>query len=244
MSRRLPALPNLEHLRKQAKDLLPELQRQKPEAKLADAQHAISVEYGFTNWPALKARVEALAARSHLRGTWRMNRAKSRLSQEHPFERATLHIAVTDDTVTITDVVLDTTGRHERGVNTIRADGDGHAVEHGYVLATQWRGARVLETTVKKNGQQVSRLTYEVSPDGQNLTIAGSAAAHDGYRASEQFSVFDRVSGDVDPDAAESRRAPFRGASQSSNGAWHAHAWSAGGRVRGRRLCAASQKRR
>lgn len=206
MSRRLPALPNLEHLRKQAKDLLPELQRQKPEAKLADAQHAIAVEYGFVNWPALTAREEALAARSHLRGTWRMNRAKSRLSPEHPLERATLHIAVTGDTVTITDVVLDTTGRDERGVNMIRADGDGHAVEHGYVLTTRWRGARVLETTVKKNRRLVSRLTYEVSPDGQSLTIAGSAAAHHGYTASEQFSVFDRVSGDGDPHAVEEPR--------------------------------------
>ncbi len=174
MSRRLPALPNLEHLRKQAKELLRELQRQKPQSKLADAQHAVGVEYGFTNWPELKARVEALAAQSPFGGTWRMNPAKSRRSFENPFVRPMLHIAVTGDTLTITDVVVDSSGREERGVNTIRADGYGHAVEHGYVLTTRWRGARVLETMVKKNGQQVSRLTYEVSPDGQNLTIAGS----------------------------------------------------------------------
>ena len=160
MSRRLPALPNLEHLRKQAKELLREQQRHQPESKLADAQHAIAVEYGFTNWPALKARVEALAAQSPFRGTWRMNPATSRRSTENPFERATLHIAVTGDTVTITDVVVDMAGREERGVNTIRADGDGHAVEHGYVLTSRWRGDRVFETTVRKNGQPVSRLTY------------------------------------------------------------------------------------
>lgn len=206
MSRRLPAVPNLEHLRKQAKELLPELQRQKPEAKLADAQHAIAIEYGFSSWPALKARVEVLAAHSPFRGAWRLNPAKSRQSPENPFARASLHIAVIGDTVTITDVVVDAAGREERGVNTIRADGDGHAVEHGYVLTTRWRGVRVLETTVNKNGQQVSRLTYEVSPDGQNLTIAGSAAAHDGYPATERFSVFDRVPGDFDTHVVEAPR--------------------------------------
>jgi len=135
-----------------------------------------------------------------------MNPAKSRRSFENPFVRPMLHIAVTGDTVTITDVVVDSSGREERGVNTIRADGYGHAVEHGYVLTTRWRGARVLETMVKKNGQQVSRLTYEVSPDGQNLTIAGSADAHDGYPATEQFSVFDRVSGDIESHGMEEPR--------------------------------------
>ena len=206
MSRRLPAVPNLEHLRKQAKELLPELQRQKPGSKLADAQHAIAVEYGLTNWPALKARVEAVAAQSPFPGPWRMNPAKSRRSPENPFAGAILHIALTGDTVTITDGVVDASGREARGINTIRANGEEHAVEHGYVLTTRWRGARVLETTVKKNGQQVSRVTYEVSSDGQNLTIAGSSAAHDGYPATEHFSVFDRVSGDNESHEMEEPR--------------------------------------
>jgi hypothetical protein len=55
MSRQLPAHPNLEHLKKQAKDLLPDLQRQNPGSKLADALHTIAREYGFTTWPELKA---------------------------------------------------------------------------------------------------------------------------------------------------------------------------------------------
>jgi hypothetical protein len=206
MSRRLPARPNLEHLKKQAKELLPELQRQQPQSKLADAQHAIAVEYGFTNWPALKARVETRATQSPFAGAWRMNPAKSLPSSAGPLVRPMLHIAVTGDTVTITDIVVASSGREERAVNTIRADGYGHAVEHGYILTTRWRDARVLETIVEKNGLQVSRLTYEMSPDGQNLTIAGSATAHDGYPAADQFSVFDRVSGDGEThDMAEPR---------------------------------------
>ncbi len=59
MSRKLPDRPSLDHLRKQAKDRLPELQLTQPSARLADAQHLIAREYGFTGWPALKEAVDA-----------------------------------------------------------------------------------------------------------------------------------------------------------------------------------------
>jgi len=42
MSQPLPAHPDLEHLRKQAKALLPELRTRDPEAKLADALHLVA----------------------------------------------------------------------------------------------------------------------------------------------------------------------------------------------------------
>jgi len=60
MSRDLPAYPNLDHLRKQAKERLRELQRRNPDAKLADAQHATAREYGFASWPKLRSHVESL----------------------------------------------------------------------------------------------------------------------------------------------------------------------------------------
>ena len=56
MSRRLPEKPNLEFLKKQAKELL----RSSQQGKLADAQHALSKEYGFQSWAELKAHVQAL----------------------------------------------------------------------------------------------------------------------------------------------------------------------------------------
>src|SRR5258708_5888535 len=57
MSLELPEKPNLEHLRKQAKDLL----RAAPATmKLADAQPLIAREYGFASWPKLKEHVESL----------------------------------------------------------------------------------------------------------------------------------------------------------------------------------------
>jgi ankyrin repeat protein len=56
MSRELPAKPNLQFLKKQAKELL----RSTRQGKLADAQHTLANEYGFASWAKLKSHVEAL----------------------------------------------------------------------------------------------------------------------------------------------------------------------------------------
>jgi ankyrin repeat protein len=71
MTRNLPERPNLEHLKKQAKDLLHDFEQRDPEAlqrlsasahpQLADALHAIAQEYGFPAWPRLKEHVQSLA---------------------------------------------------------------------------------------------------------------------------------------------------------------------------------------
>jgi ankyrin repeat protein len=76
MSRELPAKPNLEHLKKQAKELLHDFRQGKPAtierfrtfapsvipttAKLADAHHVIARDYGFASWPKLKEHVDSL----------------------------------------------------------------------------------------------------------------------------------------------------------------------------------------
>lgn len=76
MPKELPAVPNLEHLKKQAKSLLSDFRAGSPEAierfrlkglprvmqeaKLADAQRAIAIEYGFANWSSLKAHIDAI----------------------------------------------------------------------------------------------------------------------------------------------------------------------------------------
>jgi ankyrin repeat protein len=56
MSRELPEKPNLEYLKKQAKELL----RSQLHGKLAEAQHALANDYGFATWAKLKSHVEAL----------------------------------------------------------------------------------------------------------------------------------------------------------------------------------------
>jgi hypothetical protein len=188
MSRDLPPRPNLEHLRKQAKALLSELQQHNPALQLADAQHALAREYGFASWPKLTAHVNAVsrvrAATSPFAGTWAANPARSQRHPLNPFRSATLHIDVVGDVVTVVDVVVDADGREEQHINTIRADGSEHPSENGngYTLTARWRGPRVLETFGKKDGQVIGRGVYEVAADGTTLTISSD----------EQMIVLDR----------------------------------------------------
>ena len=68
MSQKLPARPNLDHLRRQAKNLLSELKgKQKQSMRLADAQLKVAQNTGFADWPALSRHVQQLRA---LEGTW------------------------------------------------------------------------------------------------------------------------------------------------------------------------------
>jgi ankyrin repeat protein len=64
MAQALPARPNLDWLRKTAKDHLRELRAQDPSRKLADAQFALARQYGFSSWRALKAHVDQLRSAS------------------------------------------------------------------------------------------------------------------------------------------------------------------------------------
>ena len=57
----LPDSPDLDHLRRQAKDLLAGLRDESPAATLTDAQTALAQQYGFRTWPELKAEVDRLS---------------------------------------------------------------------------------------------------------------------------------------------------------------------------------------
>jgi hypothetical protein len=185
MSRQLPPNPNLEHLKKQAKELLRELQQRDPGMKLSDAQHLIAREYGFVSWPKLKAHVESLAAMEKPNpfvGIWMADLSKSRRHPANQFQSATLQFEVVGDTVTIADIVVDASGREYQSRNTVRADGIERLSENGYLMMMRWRGSHILETVAKKDGQIVGRGTYEVSADGRTLTVS----------ADEQVIVMDR----------------------------------------------------
>jgi hypothetical protein len=62
MSAALPNRPNLEWLRKTAKDHLANLRVTRPAATLAEAQLAVARDYGFSSWRQLKAHIDALPA--------------------------------------------------------------------------------------------------------------------------------------------------------------------------------------
>jgi hypothetical protein len=175
MSRNLPARPNLEYLKKEAKERLDVLRRRDPAAQLADAQHDLAKEYGFASWPQLKAHVEGAVALAHpLAGRWIANLSLSVRHPANPFQRATIVFAVTGAQVDIADEFVDEAGGVLRNRQAILADGVAHEMANGYVLTASWRSARVLETVAAKNGAEVGRGTYEVSADGRRLTITSA----------------------------------------------------------------------
>ena len=61
MPRALPAQPNIEWLKKSAKQRLAEFRAIDAAAKLHEAQLAIAKDYGFKSWRALKAHVDEVA---------------------------------------------------------------------------------------------------------------------------------------------------------------------------------------
>jgi ankyrin repeat protein len=66
----LPERPNLEYLKKLAKDRLPALRRVNPMARLADAQLVVAREHGFPSWRALRARLQTLEATPEPEPSW------------------------------------------------------------------------------------------------------------------------------------------------------------------------------
>jgi ankyrin repeat protein len=56
----LPARPNLEFLRKSAKQHLASMRKRDPGTQLASAQLAVARDYGFSSWRKLKAHVDAM----------------------------------------------------------------------------------------------------------------------------------------------------------------------------------------
>ena len=210
MSQKLPSRPNLDHLKKQAKDTLRVFRRRSPDWKLADAQRAIARGYGFSSWPDLKQQVEArkhhaqrLAPPSEdaltapadrvtkgsthpIDGTWISSPANSNRSDFQPSSGGVvLEFEVTADRINITQISTDALGREVAVKMTICADGHEHPVPFGdgLVLRAHWASAQVLETTIKSRGRTIGTGTYEVSPDRRSLVVS----------TGEQVLVFERI---------------------------------------------------
>jgi ankyrin repeat protein len=61
MPQALPAIPNLDWLKKTAKQRLVRLRASEPRARLHEAQLALAHDYGFKSWRALKSHVDSIA---------------------------------------------------------------------------------------------------------------------------------------------------------------------------------------
>jgi len=125
MSRILPARPNLEYLKKEAKDLLVQMQERDPDAQLADAQFQLARDYGLTSWPQLKAHVEetmALSA-SPLEGRWIADVSRSKRHPANQFRSATIVFALKGDAIDVNSEFVDEAGKVVRGRYSFKADG-------------------------------------------------------------------------------------------------------------------------
>lgn len=200
MSRQLPPNPNLEFLRKQAKALLDGSRVQHPSWQLADAQHALARDFGFTSWPALKGHVDATVGTraasatgappvdvteantsdgvSPLAGSWLANIAASTRHPALQFESATLEIRVAGDRVTMAQVVVDDAGRSSASTMTIVADGtprqpDGGGARH--LLTVRRLDSHSLEAIDSLDGAEVGRGVYHVEAGGRQLVVTTAA---------------------------------------------------------------------
>src|SRR4029453_16590666 len=154
----LPEHANLEHLKKQAKAFLPELQRQKPEAKLADALHAVARQYGFSTWPLLKEHLgdgspDETEAENPFAGVWKANVEQSKRHPAYPFESATVTIAVSGDAYTISQEVMEPSGQPQRSTSTIQVGVEERTPEiGGYSVVAKRIASRVIDVTATKDG--------------------------------------------------------------------------------------------
>ena len=191
MSRDLPPRPSLDHLKKQAKELLQTLKQRDPDTRLAEAQHALAREYRFASWPRLKAHVESqTVAPNPFVGKWTADLSRSKLHPLNRLQAATVGFDIDGQEVTIDFVMVDESGRTDRGVNSFVADGNEHPSRHreGFIMRARWLGSHSLEAVVSRKGDFEGRVEYVVSPDGSTLTLAAS------WRGGvEQMSVFTRA---------------------------------------------------
>lgn len=201
MSLSLPPLPNLGHLKKHAKDVQNLVQRHKPRWKLADAQHAVARGYGFSSWPTLKAHVESVRRLADASIPLRRTRNREGdpstreirtvadgcgdaqdkppivgiwIARADPPQSLILEFAAAGDTITITQVALDASGHEVAATMVLRADGQDHPSEYGseQVVRSTWIRPHLLETEHKKGGRVLARGTYEVSEEGNTLSVS------------------------------------------------------------------------
>jgi hypothetical protein len=119
-------------------------------------------------------------------GTWATRPTAG--SEDHyqaPIGDAVVEFELTDDIVTLTQIAVDPAGRESAMKMAIHVDGQDHPVQFGneFVLRARWTDVRTLETIVKHGENIVSKVTYEVSADGQSLVVS----------TTEQRVVFKRV---------------------------------------------------
>jgi ankyrin repeat protein len=146
----LPDTPNLEWLRKQAKQRLKELRQADSDARLADAQLDLARRYGFPSWRALKEHVDSLTVDGQLfeaAQTGDVSKLRALLDahpaklyvRNQPYEHTLLHIAAHNGRLEVVELLL------KRGIDpNTREKGDNTYALHWAAAAGHLDVVRVL----------------------------------------------------------------------------------------------------
>ena len=127
--------------------------------------------------PAVSAGQAPAVRENRFVGTWVMDVSKSRLSPALPLQSATLQIAASGNTITMSSITV-VAGKELKAAETFRSDGTETpaTLNPGLRLASQWVGPHVLTTVAMKGDQLYALVTYELSADGRTLTSRSSGS--------------------------------------------------------------------
>ena len=129
------------------------------------------------------------AAKSPFVGSWSADLSQSRLDPKMPIKGADVTISVAGNVITLANSVVMPSGQTIQERETLRADGTETAATNpgttGMVHVANWVGSHVLALITKNGNQHIALITYQVSTDGQTLTVRTSGLI-------EQVVVFKR----------------------------------------------------
>jgi hypothetical protein len=118
------------------------------------------------------------AAKSPFVGSWSADLSQSRLDPKMPIKGADVTISVTGNVITLANSVVMPSGETIQERETLRADGTETAATNplttGVVHVANWVGSHVFALITKKGNQNIALIAYEVSTDGQTLTVRTS----------------------------------------------------------------------
>jgi ketosteroid isomerase-like protein len=190
MSQRLPVRPNLDQLKRHAKTVLRLARADRRNWRLADAQRAIALGFGFSSWSDLKRQVLAAPSASASNGPSSMTEPPRASSREETALagiwicegeiRTTLGIELTEGAIVLTQLTEDGTGRPIANTLVLNDNGEERPLPHrdDLTIRAHWRDARSLCTTVRRGGHTVAEGTYTVASDGRTLSTETGSLRH------------------------------------------------------------------
>jgi hypothetical protein len=127
-------------------------------------------------------------------GTWKFNRAKSKMGASDTTTSDVMQIKSNGKTISLMDEEIDAQGIHKISVENAKFDGKDYPVKgdpNSDVVAYELKGPREITGTTKKDGKVTAKYTIVVSDDGQTTTVQYTAYA-EGGKTESGTSVYDK----------------------------------------------------